>query len=512
MKHFSSRNIIPVFILISILASCSASRNYNPDKKYSKDLLIEDFSLLRDILESKHPSIYWYTSKDSMDYYFEQGFRSIKDSMTELQFGWKVLAPLTHQIRCGHTSFSMSKDWNKFIKDRRQPSIPLYFKIWDDTMVVTANLNRKDSILKKGTIVTGINGIKSKELITKMFSYMVQDGYSYNVNYQRLSGSFPYFHRNIFGITRTYNIDYIDINGKERSVKIPYFNPAPDTTKKDQVKKPQPKPKPKKPTRQEKLLEMRSLQIDSTTAILTLNTFSDGHLRTFFRRSFRKLRKQDVKDLVIDLRSNGGGKINNYVLLSKYIRNSKFRVADTTVAVSDKLNPYARYISDGFWNNIGLKLFTRKKKDGQYHYRYWERHMVNPKTTNHFNGKVYVLTGGLTFSASTLFCSTVKGQENVRLVGEETGGGWHGNTGVMIPEITLPNTKLRVRLPLFRLVNYNHVAKTGSGIPPDIYVPPTVENVRRELDGKLVKVKQLIAASNQQEKSVSAGQVFIPSK
>ena len=107
------------FLFISIcciaLTSCSVS-NYSADKKYPKEKLQEDYTLLRNILEKKHPSLYWYTSKDSMDYYFDEGYKNIADSMTELQFGWKILAPLTNKIHCGHTSFSMSKQWNNYFR------------------------------------------------------------------------------------------------------------------------------------------------------------------------------------------------------------------------------------------------------------------------------------------------------------------------------------------------------------------------------------------------------------
>jgi hypothetical protein len=74
------------YLLVPLLVSCAASRNYNPNKKYSKQQLQQDYTLLREILESKHPSLYWYTSKDSMDFYFDAGYNSIRDSMTELQF------------------------------------------------------------------------------------------------------------------------------------------------------------------------------------------------------------------------------------------------------------------------------------------------------------------------------------------------------------------------------------------------------------------------------------------
>src|SRR5687768_5781418 len=186
--------------MIILLHSCSVSKNYSPDKKYPKAQLQEDFTILRNILEKKHPSVYWYTPKDSMDMFFDAGYKSIADSMTELQFGWKVLAPLTNKVRCGHTSFGMSKGWVKFSRSRRIPSIPLFMRVWDDTMVVTANLRRKDSILRPGTIVTAINGMRNREMITKMFGYMVADGYAHNVNYLRLSSNFPYYHRNVFGL------------------------------------------------------------------------------------------------------------------------------------------------------------------------------------------------------------------------------------------------------------------------------------------------------------------------
>ena len=77
-----------------------------------------------------------------------------------------------------------------------------------------------------------------------------------------------------------------------------------------------------------------------------------------------------------------------------------------------------------------------------------------PVKKNHFDGHLYVLTGGNTFSAATLFAKTVRDQENVTIVGEETGGGAYGNTAWLIPEVVLPRTKVRFRLPLFRLLSF----------------------------------------------------------
>ena len=216
------RRLLFLFIF-PLLFSCSVSKNYNPNKKYSGETLREDYGFLRNVLEEKHPSLYWYTPKDSMDYFFDEGYKAINDSMTELQFGWKIIAPLTATIHCGHTSFSMSSGWSKFIKNKRIPSFPLNLKIWSDTMVVVNNLNRKDSLIKRGTIITSINGLKSADMVSRMFDFMVEDGYSDNVNYIRLSASFPYFHRNIFGLYKTYNVGYVDSTGVEKNITLPFF-------------------------------------------------------------------------------------------------------------------------------------------------------------------------------------------------------------------------------------------------------------------------------------------------
>ncbi len=488
----------PFIFLLLILVSCAVSnKNYNPGKKYTRLQLQQDYSLLRNILEKKHPALYWYTSKDSMNFYFDSLYNVIADSMTELQFGWQVLAPLTQKIHCGHTSFSMSTHWDKYIKDKVIPSFPLYVRVWGDTMVVIGNLNKKDSIIKRGTLITSINGIRNIELFQKLFQYMPLDGYSTNVNYLRLSSSFPYYHRNIFGIYKNYRVGYIDSLGVEKTTLLPMFSPMADSFAKkirtDSIIK-----KKHKPTKKQRKEVFRSMVIDSTnnTAILTLNTFTNGegnHLRRFIKHSFKTIKQRQIKNLIVDLRKNGGGDVNMSVLLTKYLRNTSFSFADTAYAVTKSLSPYSKYFKPGFVDNISLRFITRQKKDGFYHFGYLERHKFYPKTKNHFEGKIYVLTSGFTFSASSIFCNAVKGQKNVLIAGEETGGGWYGNSGLLIPDIILPVTKLKVRLPLFKIVQFKHVQLKGGGVMPDILIPPTLASVKENVDKKMELVKHLIS-------------------
>jgi hypothetical protein len=491
-------NVLRLILICScclLLYSC-ASTNYSPAKKYSREELQEDYTTLKNILEEKHPSLYWYTGKDSMDLFFDRYYKAIGDSMTEQQFGWKIIAPLTDKIHCGHTSFGMSKAYNHWVKNKRFPCFPLFMKVWNDTMVVTVNLNRKDSVIKKGTLITSINGMRNTELINTLFGYMTEDGNANNVNYIRLSSNFPYYHRNIFGLSKTYTVKYLDSTGIERTISLPLFE-----FPKDSSRRPRPQAsatRSKKETRQQRLQSIRSLAIDTAanTAIITLNTFSNGGLRKFFRQSFRYIGKTGITNVVLDIRSNGGGKINLSTLLTRYVTRVPFRVADTAFAVSKSLAPYSRYVKNSFVNNLGLFFLTKKRKDGLYHFGHWERKFYKPVKHDHFDGDLYVLTNGQTFSASSLFCNAIKGQRGITLLGEETGGGWHGNNGILIPDISLPNTHLRVRLPLFRLVQYKHVPKDGRGVIPDIYVGTNYEALVKGYDKKMQVVIDIIRKKN----------------
>lgn len=491
-------NAAPLLFLFFLFSCAAGKKNYSPAKKYDQKTLQEEYMLLKNILEKKHPSLYWYTSKDSMDFYFQKYYQQIGDSMTEQQYAWKILAPLVDKINCGHTSVSLSKAYAKWADGRRFPAFPLTLKVWNDSMAVIGNMNRKDSIFKRGTLVKSVNGLSTRELVNNIFGYLPQDGFANNINYIRMSANFPYYHRNIYGLSKEYQVTYLDKEGNEKTATIPVYTPPKDSARKKDSLLPKPIKLPK-PTREERLQAYRSLKIDSSGkyAILNLNTFSKGHLRRFFRRSFRELKEKNIQNLVLDLRNNGGGRVGVSTLLTKYISRHPFKVADTLFSVTKNLGPYTRYIKGKFLNNIELIFICRKKADGLYHIGHLERKLYQPKKKLHYNGNVYVLVNGPTFSASTLFSNAIKGQPGITIAGEETGGGWYGNNGIMIPDIILPHTGVRVRLPLFRLVQYKHKPELkGSGIIPDLYIGTSYDAILKGYDYKMKLIRERILNGN----------------
>jgi hypothetical protein len=481
----------------------TTKETFNPEKKYSPEQLKSDYRLFRGILQEDHPSLYWYVPRDSINYFFDKGYAALGDSMNEQQFR-TLLSYVIARIDCGHTSVRPSKRFSEWADTARRQQFPLILKWWKDTMVVAVNLNRTDTVIKRGMIIQSINGRTAGQLTDTLFDYFVTDGYNLTGKYQYLSTglNFSAWYRNVIGYTPTFDIGYID-SGIVKQVSIPVYDPRTDTTRRLFRHRLIPGAEPsRKARKQMDAFLTRNLQIDtgSHSAFMTLNSFEHGnHLRKFFRQSFRTLHEKNIPNLVIDVRSNGGGDATNSTLLTRYIIDRKFKLADSLYAVH-RSSHYDKYIQNGFLYGLLMDMVTHKHADGKYHFWYFERHYYRPKKEDHFDGQVYILTGGNSFSATTLFAGMLKGQKNVTLVGEETGGGFYGNTAWMIPDVTLPNTGIRFRLPRFRLVVDRTREKNGRGVQPDVLSVPTAEAIGKGFDFKAAKVKELIDLNSLQKK------------
>ena len=487
-------------MLVVYCTACSSSRqSFDPAKKYSPKQLRQDYTVFRKVLEESHPSLYWFTPKDSMNYYFDQGFEELKDSMTEPRFK-TLLSSITSRIHCGHTSVRYSRQYTRYLDTVRNKIFPLAFKIWGDSMAVVMNLNRKDSLLRRGVIITSIGGHPIRNLTDTFFNYISGDGYSVTGRYQSLSnrGSFGSLYRNLYGLPDTLDVNYLDAYGMEKTTHISMYDPSRDTVFQHMIDEVGNKRASRNEPRPLFLNGARNTQVDTglKSAYVTVNTFSKGNgLRRFFRETFRALKENDIRSLVVDVRANGGGDAGLSTLLTRYLVDHPFRVADSLYA-THRSSRYARYIEWQAAYKLMMAIVTRKHSDGYYHFGYFERHYFKPKKRYHFDGDIYIITGGNSFSATTIFAKSLKGQHNIKIVGEETGGGAYGNTAWMIPDVVLPNTRVRFRLPKFRLVMDQQLVKDGRGIMPDIEVAPTINDIRKGMDPKLEVVRRMIEERN----------------
>lgn len=490
------KNVLIALSVLFFISSCAVHKNnYNPAKKFSPEQLQKDYELFRNVLEESHPSLYWYTPKDSVDYYFEAGASKLKDSLPEYKFR-NVLSYVLAQIHCGHTSVRASKAATKYSQRVRTWMFPLNIKAWKDTVLITSNLSRSDTNVMRGSVLKSIDGRPIETIVDSMFQHISGDGHNLTHKYQSLSngGVFRSMYGSIYGLKSKIPIEYIDTTGALRKTQISLGIQSVDTAR---IRRERQHPTPKKEKRKTFLQSQRNLKIDSSinTAFLEVNTFASGnHLRPFFKSSFKKMRRQNIQNLVVDLRGNGGGSVILSNLLTKFISDKPFKIADTLYAMKRKSN-YHRYQNNYFLNRLFLLFLTHKRGDGHYHFSHYENKYFKPRKTNHFEGTTYVLIGGNTFSAATLFAKALVDQTNVIVVGEETGGGAYGNTAWLIPDVTLPNTKVRFRLPLFRLV-IDKNAQRGRGVIPEVEADPSVNAIRKNEDYKMSKVLEMIKSGN----------------
>jgi hypothetical protein len=488
--------LLPALVVLIFLSSCAVSKNnYNPNKKFAPEQLQKDYELFRNILEESHPSLYWYTPKDSVDYYFEEGASKLKDSLTETKFR-NVLSYVAAQIRCGHTSVRASKDAAVYFDRTRTWMFPLNVKAWGDTVLVTSNISRRDSNVMRGVVLKSIDNNPIYTIVDSMFRYVSADGYNTTHKYQSISngGVFRFMYGSLYGLKSKIPVEYIDNAGVFRKAELSLGIQAVDTAR---IIREMERPTPKKERKRMLLQSQRNMRIDTNlnTAFLEVNTFSSGNqLRSFFKSSFKKIKKQGIQNLIVDMRGNGGGSVILSNLLTKYIADKPFKIADTLFAMKRKSHYYG-YMKNYFLNRLFLLFLTHKRSDGHYHFTHYENKYFKPKKKNHFKGTTYILIGGNTFSAATLFTKALIDQSDVIVVGEETGGGAYGNSAWLIPDVTLPNTKVRFRLPLFRLV-IDKTAQKGRGVIPEVGAGPTVNAIRKNEDYKVSKVLEMIKASN----------------
>jgi hypothetical protein len=460
-------------------------------KKFTPLQMKEEAALLKNIVEANHPSVYWHITKDHFDSVYQQVVNGITVHLNENEYRNK-LALWLNEIKCGHTVVRYAKRTAKKIRQNKTPQFPLLIKVWADSMVVYGSLNKPDTLFKNGTIITAINGRSCRQIIDSIFPYISTDGNSINHKNQVLSNSFGFWYTSVFGADSNYRIQYIDRNHLPQTAEINSYKAATKLPAKKSTDTVQLKQEPGLSKKAMKLLSQRSLNIDTVKSIATmrLNTFTGSNLKQFFSKSFEQINQLSIKHLIIDLRSNGGGRVSNSTALTQYIINHYFKIADSVVANGRNIK-YGRYIHPFIFNWLAMKIFSKKMQDGKMHFNMFEKREYLPKNKNWYKGKVYLLQGGNTFSASTMFIGALKGQSNVTVVGEETGGGSYGNSAMLIPSIVLPHSRLRISLPLYRVVLHKGGEK-GCGIMPDVLVPPSSNAIAEGKDVKIEKVYEMI--------------------
>jgi C-terminal processing protease CtpA/Prc len=496
-------------LLLFLLALPGLAQRYDPSRTFTPEQLRSDFTRLRQALEAGHPSLYWYITPDSLNAVFDATLARLDHPMTERAYRL-ALEPLFTQIRCGHTGVYASTGALRYRKQHRPHDFPLSVVERGGKLFVFSNLST-DSTVQRGQEIVRIDGQPAMDVYQQIRALVTSDGYNETYKTFVAATNFGGYYRYLHGEKAQYEVALTDSTGQVRTLRLTERREVRNRRKNAKpapaARPPVPLPSPVLPTeavlrRPPQPVGNRNIRLlfserDSSVAVLDHNTFAEPNYRRIYRRIFRTLHERKTPNLVIDLRNNGGGRTASSQLLVAYLADSAFRMYRSTEACRQR-RVFNRYLNERIPRWMALRVVARKSEQGTLALRSATK-PKRPVRRYRYEGRVFVLTNGGSFSASSITAANLQAQGRATVVGRETGGGRNGCTAWIIPYLTLPETRVRVRFPLFRIETAVDAPNEGRGVLPDHEVHATLSDLLANRDTDLEKVYELV----RQERSMA---------
>jgi hypothetical protein len=468
---------------------------YNEISKTLKNLsskeLIQDFDILQNAYYETKVGL-WYNSKFQFDSICNVQKSKITDNMNALDF-YKILAPIVAYTKEGHCNIKTSDEIRTYL-NQNGTFFPFCVKILDKKVYI---LNDLENYKTKGLQLTKINDESINVILDKFLSIEPADGFNITSKYRWIEEAFSKYYARYFEPVKSFKLELVNPKNKEKVVyDIPSYN------FKDYIKL-YPKIVETIPNYNYKDASSISFDMTSSTAILTVNSFAlDSYkdkrngFKTFLENTFKEISIKKIKHLIIDIRKNEGGEqgmedhLLSYLIDKKYAKYKYVEIPSFTCSFleyTDYKNQDAilmKELKEDFYETIDGKIINKKG-----HYEGDKPHKYN------FKGDVFVLISGLTFSGGSEFASLAKNYTNAKFIGEETGGGYYGNTSGNFLKLTLPNTKITAGIPICKFVVATNKNETpfGRGLFPDYNVQPTIEEYLNGFDIEMEYTKKLIS-------------------
>lgn len=446
--------LLPIFILHQGLTQ---SNSFNLPFQNPDSVRVE-LSELFDELRIKHPGFYRYNDKVEFDQCIDSTINTIQSPITEFEI-LKKTKPLIAKIGCLHTNIYLSPQTDSLL-NLSPNCMPFSLYRTQGKAFIWKVFNTESSALVGQEIKT-INGRNIDDIYDILLKSMSMDGLNESGKYALLQYTFPEWYRSVIEIESEFDIELGD--GSTITAQAVKKSATLDYT--DIVNEP-----------------MSMKTIDSI-AILKIPSFANSYLKARnqeFRKEiksyFRAIQQEEIAYLMIDLRGNTGGSDSNPAWLSSYFFDAPFKYWDK-IEITE---PLAKGVT-------GLKrIFYGKPKlvDGSWHWsdkglfsKEFKFTRLQKPSKPPIKSKVYLLTDGLCMSSCSDFIAILQANNKVLVIGEETGGGYQGNTSGLVPTEQLI-CGLIVSIPLLKYTNAVPKEKNiGRGCMADIEIKPRLEEL-----------------------------------
>jgi hypothetical protein len=443
-----------------------------------------DFDLMRHALEEAHSGLYRYSAKSQMDHGFDLERAKLDRPMSKPQFE-AVLAETLALIRCGHTSMNPDDDFKTAVRNAR--TFPLRVKMEGPRLMVVLNDTPADATIRPGMEVLEINGHKVADILSRFRQVLPADGDIETGKAHDIAGRFHTYYWWLFEQPSEFTIKVRDEAGHTVVTELLGVTDAERKSNHNPVNAAMIAGVTKIMGWPPENEAVRFIK-DPEVAEIRLKYFVGGDFPKWVEDTFGRLRAKGTKTLIIDLRGNGGGEDQYGAMLVGYLTDKPFRYFDH---ISMKT------LSPSFKEHLDWPADAEEKlRDGTTVDPAGGGYLVTAKMHSGvaeqqpgkcpFLGKVFVLIDGGTFSTAADFCAVVHHLNRATFIGEETGGGYYGNNSGIMPTLTLPNSKVGIRLPMYEYWNavpgYDGKRR---GTIPDHVVELKTADVLRGVDGQL---------------------------
>ena len=407
-------------------------------EKYSVKELQEDFLQFRRHLEEIYPYPYEFIIKESLDESFEAQYKKISKPMSIHEF-YKILVPLKAKIGCGHAHLDYPDEYRRNVQVFK---FPLILRFLEDKCYIKKNLQENSSLPLYSEILS-INEIKIDSIIKTLKAEISADGYNDSFKTSALENCFQYYYANHFGATKEFKIEFrTEKNGDIIKAVIPAVPCSTINYSNKESKDLNIKILPKK-----------------NTAVMTLNSFvfygeKNKIFFSFIDKAFHEIKQKNIKNLIIDLRGNGGGDPFCASYLLAYIEKEPHAYFS---------KPYGKY------SELSKPIKLAK---------------------NPFRGDLFFIIDGSNFSTTGHFCSILKYHDLGTFIGTETGSTYTCNAAVK--RLHLENTRITLKIATESFAAAVSGFPKDRGIIPHHIIKTSIEDFKNNKDRVLDYTLKLI--------------------
>ncbi len=455
----------------------------------SAEELQADFAIVQKAYLSLHPGLYRYNTEAEMAEHFKK-FAQIFQKPMPYGEAYLNFSKLLGKIRCGHT-YANFYNQNQFIKHlvfNQADKLPFCFRIIDKRLIITHNLTDNQA-LSPGAEILAINDIPINQILDSLLNVVKADGDNDGKRLKDLE---------ISGLGKFESFD----------IYFPLFFPPKDGQYKIQVNEQNLWVKPISRQARKELLQTRfNLKestfdelwqfeiLDSNTAYLRLGSFVTWQMkmdwRAFLKNAFAEIRKKSRKNFVLDIRDNEGGNDEVIYEIVKFLAKKPLKMPASKNLVRYKTLPsdLARHLSswEDSYKDFSDRISTSQNNFYELKNKGELKEIAAQK--NAFSGKTYLLINSANSSATFYLAKILKDNTLATLVGQTTGGSQRGLNGGQTAFLVLPNSKIEMDIPL---IGTFYDTQQSGGIEPNIFIKPSLDDIKNNLDTELEAVKKII--------------------